>query len=111
MRLVAMFPARSGLNVEVLQLRNRGADYPAIRLAACQLLQGGHLNEVLAASYTHLIVDEYQDCNLVQHAMVTALSIVLPACVLGDIRNSKKGIDVVPGNVGTHPRRGAILLQ
>ncbi|HAU5797903.1 TPA: DNA helicase UvrD, partial [Citrobacter amalonaticus] len=74
MRLVAMFPARSGLNVEVLQLRNRGADYPAIRLAACQLLQGGHLDDVLAASYAHLIVDEYQDCNLVQHALVTALS-------------------------------------
>ncbi|ECE6758915.1 hypothetical protein DS283_16340, partial [Salmonella enterica subsp. enterica] len=31
MRLVAMFPARSGLNAEVLQLRNRGTDYPAIR--------------------------------------------------------------------------------
>ena len=84
MRLVAMFPARSGLNAEVLQLRNRGTDYPAIRLAACQLLQAGHLNDVLPASYVHLIVDEYQDCNLVQHAMVTALSTVLPACVLGD---------------------------
>ncbi|WP_250880390.1 UvrD-helicase domain-containing protein [Escherichia coli] len=35
MRLVAMFPARSGLNVEVLQLRNRRTDYPAIRQAAC----------------------------------------------------------------------------
>ncbi|EOW4439428.1 hypothetical protein ACSC77_004386 [Escherichia coli] len=63
MRLVAMFPACSGFNVEVLQLRNRGADYPAIRLAACQLLQGGHFNYVLAANYTHLIVDEYQDCT------------------------------------------------
>jgi DNA helicase-2/ATP-dependent DNA helicase PcrA len=84
MRLVAMFPARSGLNVEVLQLRNRGTDYPAIRQAACQLLQAGHLNDILAASYAHLIVDEYQDCNLVQHALVTALSTVLPACVLGD---------------------------
>ncbi|CAJ1271790.1 UvrD-helicase domain-containing protein [Klebsiella pneumoniae] len=84
MRLVAMFPARSGLNAEVLQLRNRGTDYPAIRLAACQLLQAGHLNDVLPASYAHLIVDEYQDCNLVQHSLVTALSMVLPACVLGD---------------------------
>lgn len=40
MRLVAMFPARSGLNVEVLQLRNRGADYPAIRLPASCCRQG-----------------------------------------------------------------------
>ena len=84
MRLVAMFPARSGLNVEVLQLRNRRTDYPAIRQAACQLLQAGHLNDILAASYAHLIVDEYQDCNLVQHDLVKALAVVLPTCVLGD---------------------------
>ncbi|CAI2540088.1 DNA-dependent helicase II [Serratia proteamaculans] len=84
MRLVAMFPQRSAVAAAVLLLQNPGADYPAIRLAAKHLLQSGHLNEILAASYAHLIVDEYQDCNLVQHALVTALSMVLPTCVLGD---------------------------
>ena len=84
MRLVAMFPQRSGVAAAVLLLQNPGADYPAIRLAARHLLQSGHLNEILAASYAHLIVDEYQDCNLVQHALVTGLSMVLPTCVLGD---------------------------
>ncbi|AKA38030.1 UvrD-helicase domain-containing protein [Yersinia ruckeri] len=84
MRLVAMFPQRSAVAAAVLLLQNPGADYPAIRLAARHLLQSGHLNEILAASYAHLIVDEYQDCNLVQHALVTVLSIVLPTCVLGD---------------------------
>ncbi|KVE85456.1 hypothetical protein WI99_16425 [Burkholderia cepacia] len=59
MRLVGMFPERSGIPAAVLELRNPGADYPAIRQAACRLLQGGHLNDVLAASYAHLIVDEY----------------------------------------------------
>ncbi|ELO0984157.1 AAA family ATPase [Klebsiella michiganensis] len=84
MRLVAMFPQRSAVASAVLLLQNPGADYPAIRMAARHLLQSGHLNEVLAASYAHLIVDEYQDCNLVQHDLVTALSVVLPTCVLGD---------------------------
>ncbi|WP_145032788.1 UvrD-helicase domain-containing protein [Pantoea ananatis] len=84
MRLVAMFPQRSAVAAAVLLLQNPGADYPAIRMAARHLLQSGHLNEVLAASYAHLIVDEYQDCNLVQHDLVTALSMVLPTCVLGD---------------------------
>lgn len=84
MRLVAMFPQRSALSAAVLLLQDPGTDYPAIRLAARHILQSGHLNEVLAASYAHLIVDEYQDCNLVQHALVMALSMVLPTCVLGD---------------------------
>ncbi|KWO42525.1 DNA helicase UvrD [Burkholderia sp. MSMB1459WGS] len=84
MRLVGMFPERSATPAAVLELRNPGADYPAIRQAACRLLQGGHLNDILAASYAHVIVDEYQDCNLVQHTLVVALAAVLPTCVLGD---------------------------
>ncbi|MBC3504436.1 UvrD-helicase domain-containing protein [Pseudomonas sp. SWRI59] len=84
MRLVSFFPARSGLPPTVLELRNPGGDYPAIRLAALNLLQGGHLSDTLAATYSHLIVDEYQDCNLVQHSLVTALATVLPTCILGD---------------------------
>jgi len=84
MRLVSFFPARSGLPAATLELRNPGVDYPAIRLAALHLLQGEHLTETLVATYAHLIVDEYQDCNLVQHSLVTALANVLPTCVLGD---------------------------
>ncbi|MGV8400903.1 UvrD-helicase domain-containing protein [Pseudomonas aeruginosa] len=84
MRLVATFPQRSGIPPATLELRNPGVDYPAIRTAACVLIQGGHLNDTLAATYAHLIVDEYQDCNLVQHTLVSALSGVLPTSVLGD---------------------------
>ena len=84
MRLVSTFPARSRIAADTLLLRNPGADYSAIRLAACALVQGGHLSETLTATYAHLIVDEYQDCNLVQHALVTALAAILPTSVLGD---------------------------
>ena len=83
-RLVAMFPMRSGLAPEVLQLRNPATDYVAIRQAALRLVTSGDLHDSLAATYAFLIVDEYQDCNLVQHAFVTALSTVLRTCVLGD---------------------------
>ena len=84
MRLVGTFPTRSGIPIDTLSLLNPNADYPAIRLAAVNLIQAGHLAATMAASYTHLIVDEYQDCNMVQHALVTALSSVLPTSVLGD---------------------------
>ncbi|HCF4685395.1 TPA: UvrD-helicase domain-containing protein [Pseudomonas aeruginosa] len=84
MRLATMFPMRSGLAADVLELRNRADDYPAIRLAANQLVVSGHIHDSLAATYAFLIVDEYQDCNIVQHAFVTALAAVLPTCVLGD---------------------------
>ncbi|KVH53746.1 DNA helicase UvrD [Burkholderia sp. MSMB1072] len=84
MRLVGTFPERSGIPATVLELRNPNVDYPAIRQSTCRLVQDGHLDDILAASYAHLIVDEYQDCNLVQHALVTALAASLPTCVLGD---------------------------
>lgn len=84
MRLVGMFPERSGITAATLELRTPVIDYPAIRLAAFTLVQAGHVSETLAATYAHLLVDEYQDCNLVQHALVTALAAVLPTCVLGD---------------------------
>jgi hypothetical protein len=83
-RLVKTFPARSGINPAVLELRNRAADYPAIRDAAAHLLRGGHVNDVLAATYDRLIVDEYQDCSVRQHAIVYYAARALRTCVLGD---------------------------
>ncbi|MDN4145664.1 UvrD-helicase domain-containing protein [Pseudomonas sp. 2023EL-01195] len=84
MRLIAKFPARSGHNPQILQLHQPNTDYPAIREAAMQLLQAGHLAQPLRATYARLLVDEYQDCNVVQHAIVSGLAQVLPTCVLGD---------------------------
>ncbi|QIG50456.1 UvrD-helicase domain-containing protein [Nordella sp. HKS 07] len=83
-RLVNIFPARSGINPAVLQLRNRNRDYPAIRDAAFQLVSGGHINDILAATYDRLFVDEYQDCSIRQHAIVAAASWALRTVVLGD---------------------------
>lgn len=83
-RLIASFPGRSGHNPDILRLATPARDYPAIREAAWRLLQTGHVSEVLKASYTQLIVDEYQDCSVPQHYIVYFLSLILPTCVLGD---------------------------
>jgi len=84
MRLIASFPERSNHDPDVLRLSAPARDYPAIREAAWQLLQTGHVNEVMRASYAHLIVDEYQDCSVPQHHIVYFLSLLLPTSILGD---------------------------
>lgn len=84
MRLISMFPKRAAHNATLLNLANPAADYPNIRVAAAKLLKAGHVNDLLSASYTRLIVDEYQDCSLRQHALVAFASQSLPTCILGD---------------------------
>lgn len=83
-RLVSTFPARSSIDPEILKIRNPKTDYPAIRKAARTLMQEGHVDDVLAASFSNQFVDEYQDCSIDQHAIVYYGSRQLPTCVLGD---------------------------
>ncbi len=84
MRLISTFPARSGHDAKILELKTPKTDYPAIRIAAAKLLKAGHVADVLKASYARLIVDEYQDCSVPQHAIVYYAAQSLPTCVLGD---------------------------
>lgn len=84
MRLAAKFPLRAGLNAHVLELANPNADYPAIRVAVQALLQAGHINDPIASTYSRLLVDEYQDCNKVQHAIVCSIAQTIPTCIFGD---------------------------
>lgn len=84
MRLAGKFPLRSGLSAQTLELANPSQDYPAIREAAANLLEAGHINAALRATYARLLVDEYQDCNTAQHRLVAWAAQTLPTCVLGD---------------------------
>lgn len=84
MRLISLFPAKSGHNASILELSNPATDYPNIRNAACTLLASGHITDILKASYSRLFVDEYQDCSKRQHALVTWAAQYLPTTVLGD---------------------------
>jgi hypothetical protein len=84
MKLIGKFPMRSGHNPRILEINDAANDYPAIRDAAWRLLQAGHANDALRATYSRLLVDEYQDCNLAQHSIVAWAAQELPTCVLGD---------------------------
>lgn len=84
MRLVSMFPKRAACDPGLLALAHPATDYPNIRVAAAKLLKSGHVNDVLSASYSRLIVDEYQDCSVRQHAVAAFAAQSLPTCVLGD---------------------------
>ena len=84
MRIISLFPVRSAHQPDILDISNPSSDYPRIREAATALLASGNISDVIRASYAHLIVDEYQDCSVRQHAIVSALSELLPSCLLGD---------------------------
>ncbi len=83
-RLISKFPSRSGHDPKILRLENRETDYPEIRKAARKLLKQGDISDVLKATYSRVIVDEYQDCSIAQHYIVGWTTRVLPTCVLGD---------------------------
>lgn len=84
MRLISMFPLRSGHNPNILNLSAPETDYPAIRDAAWKLLRSGHISDLIQASYERLIVDEYQDCSKPQHAIIFYVANTLKTCLLGD---------------------------
>jgi DNA helicase-2/ATP-dependent DNA helicase PcrA len=84
MRLISTFPMRSAHSPQILKLATPATDYPSIRVAATKLLKAGHVNDILVASYARIIVDEYQDCSVRQHALVSYAAQTLPTCVLGD---------------------------
>lgn len=81
-RLIATFPQRSGHDPAILT--GQRPSYPRIREAAFGLLKNGHINDLVAASYSRLLVDEYQDCSVRQHAIIYYASLILPVCVMGD---------------------------
>lgn len=84
MRLISMFPAKSGHDPSILDLNYPDTDYPNIRNAAATLLASGHMTDILKSSYSRIFVDEYQDCSTRQHVLATWAAQVLPSAVLGD---------------------------
>ncbi|MBP2452390.1 UvrD-helicase domain-containing protein [Mycolicibacterium lutetiense] len=52
---------------------------------ARRVMRNPHVRDVFKVSYSHLLVDEYQDCSLAQHMLVTEFSHVISNCaVFGD---------------------------
>ena len=84
LKLISTFPIRSAHNAQSLLLEQPRKDYPTIRATAVSLLKSGHIADILSASYERILVDEYQDCTIQQHAVVELAAQILPICVLGD---------------------------
>lgn len=80
-RIAIMFP--SSCNV-VATPETPGLFYPELRAKVNRYINPGNLSEIIQASYTRLLVDEYQDCNADQHALICSLSDFLPTIVFGD---------------------------
>jgi hypothetical protein len=81
-RLISTFPQRAGHDPAIVE--SQRPNYPQIRVAAWKLLKSGHISDAIKASYSRLLVGEYQDCSIRQHAIVYFASAVLPTCVVGD---------------------------
>lgn len=81
-RLISTFPQRAAHDPRIINAVR--PNYEAIRDTAARLVAAGHLNDILAASFSHLFVDEYQDCSIRQHSLVTWLAQSLPTAIVGD---------------------------
>ncbi len=77
---VSMFPERSGFLYDPQVSPN----YGAIQAAVGQLCNAGHIQRELRATYSRLLVDEYQDCTTSQHAIVNGIADAIPSVVFGD---------------------------
>jgi DNA helicase-2/ATP-dependent DNA helicase PcrA len=80
MRFISNFPQRSGHDPATL-IR---PDYPAVRKAAANLVSSGHVNDIIVSTYSHLFVDEYQDCSIQQNRIAIFLSRLVPTCIFAD---------------------------
>lgn len=80
-RLAASFPT---LGPEVTASETDSGYWTQIRSASAAIAAVENVKEVLAGTYDLLLVDEYQDCSVEQHAFVTSLSGRVPIIALGD---------------------------
>ena len=61
-----------------------GAQWDQLYRGATLALNIGAVREVVAASYDRILIDEYQDCVGLQHALAIALSGIVPTLIFGD---------------------------
>lgn len=61
-----------------------GDEWSHLYTSGLDVLSASPVRDVIAASYDRVLVDEYQDCDLYQHRLVTGLAEQLPTIVFGD---------------------------
>ncbi|WP_424977322.1 UvrD-helicase domain-containing protein [Leisingera sp. S232] len=78
--IISMFPERAGY----LHDPKNAPDYTAVQNAVGELCASGAIHSEIAATYSRVLVDEYQDCSASQHLITSGLASAIPAIVFGD---------------------------
>ncbi|WP_410171921.1 UvrD-helicase domain-containing protein [Amycolatopsis heterodermiae] len=87
--LAQQFPRIANVTLDADRL------YQATVDGAARVLAHWNILSLVRATFDHVVVDEYQDTSVSQHAVVLAMKSVLPVTVLGD---PLQGIYGWPGN-------------
>lgn len=82
LRLAASFPSTSSLPKNFAPMKND--DYVLVYIGARKLAKLRPIQEIIRASYSGVYVDEYQDCTIEQHDLISTLADILPCRVVGD---------------------------
>lgn len=61
-----------------------GAQWDELYIGTNQALGVSAVRQVVEASYDRILIDEYQDCHLLQHELAATLSGIVPTLVFGD---------------------------
>tara|TARA_R110002050_G_scaffold113401_2_gene228118 strand:+ start:4680 stop:6095 length:1416 start_codon:yes stop_codon:yes gene_type:complete len=69
---------------DIPEQENSAKYYSFIIEKATELLEFEAVKRTVLYSYQGLFVDEYQDCSLIHHQMIMALTKILPTHILGD---------------------------
>lgn len=77
---VRAYPQSSGMGRDKLL----APDFADLSKAASNLTEHSFFKRVVAATYSGLYVDEYQDCTLSRHNLIVRLAEILPTRILGD---------------------------
>lgn len=80
LKYASAYPTLSGLGLTL----PAGNEWNDVYNAAVELLGRRVARNTIQRSFSGVYVDEYQDCNLVQHSIVMAVADVLPCRLLGD---------------------------
>lgn len=80
LKYTSAYRSLSGLTIALPS----GDEWPQVYEAAVEILHRKVAQDVIRRSFSGVYVDEYQDCNLVQHSIVLAIADILPCRLLGD---------------------------
>ena len=117
MKWTAAYPSTAGIKPDLMVTDKEF--YPAVHTGTAQIFTHNWARDIIARTYSCVIVDEYQDCVLAQHQIFVELNKTVPVYVLGDplqaIFGFKESLvswkdicfDVLEDEIETYPWRWA----